>query len=78
MTFERLRAFYIARPFQRFIMHLADGRQVPVEHPEWIMLMPGGRTVYVTQRDETVNVVDLLLVTDLEIKPATASQGAQA
>ena len=36
------------------------------------MAVPSGRTVLVCQPDDTVNIIDLLLVTDLEFKPANA------
>jgi hypothetical protein len=69
MTIEQLRTYRDAQPFQPFIIRLADGRQIPVSHREFIMPSPSGRTVLVYQPDDTLNVVDLLLVTDLEIKP---------
>jgi len=69
MIIEKVRDFYNAQPFQPFVMHLADGRQIPVQHPEFIATAPSGRTVSVYQPDDTLNVVDLLLVTDLEMKP---------
>ncbi len=71
MTIDRLRDAYNAQRFQPFVMHLADGREVPVVHREFIMPVPSGRTVIVVQPDDTVNIVDLLLVTDLELKPST-------
>ena len=71
MTLDRLRDAYNAQPFRPFVMHLADGRQVPVVHREFIMPVPSGRTVIVVQPDDTVNIIDLLLVTDLELKPST-------
>ena len=39
------------------------------------MAAPSGRTILVFQPDETLNIVDLLLVTDLEVKPATNGTG---
>jgi len=71
MTIEQIRNFYHARPFRPFVIHLADGREVPVLHQEFIMAVPSGRTLFVCQPDDTVNVIDLLLVTDLELKPAS-------
>jgi hypothetical protein len=68
MTIERLRTFRDAQPFRPFVMHLADGRAIPVIHREFIMPSPSGRTVSVYQADDTLNVIDLLSVTDLEIK----------
>ena len=71
MTIEQLRNVSNAQPFRPFVIHLADGREVPVHHREFIMTVPSGRTVLVCQPDDTVNIIDLLLVTDLEMKPTT-------
>ncbi len=73
MTIEQLKAAYHERPFRPFIMHLADGRQIAVEHPEFMAAAPSGRTVMVYQPDDTSNIFDLLLVTDLEYKPVANS-----
>lgn len=70
MTIERLRNFYEAQPFQPFVIHLADGREIPVGSPEYMASAPSGRTVIVYQPDDRWNVVDLLLVTDLEVIPS--------
>ncbi len=75
MTIEQLRNFYDAQPFKPFVMHLADGRAIPVVHREFLASAPSGRTVTVYQPDDTLNVVDLLLVTDLEIKPGPTGTG---
>jgi hypothetical protein len=69
MTIEKLRDFYDAKPFQPFTIHLADGRGIKVLHPDFIATAPSGRTVTVYQPDDSLNVIDLLLVTDLEIAP---------
>jgi hypothetical protein len=69
MTSEKLRAIWKAQPFHKFTIHLADGWQIPVEHREFVMVSPSGRTVYVSQPDDSLNIVDLLLVTDLKIRP---------
>ena len=73
MTIEQIRAVYNAQPFQPFTIHLADGRAVPVLHHEFFMAVPSGRTLFVCQPDDTVNIIDLLLVTDLELRPAKAN-----
>jgi hypothetical protein len=68
MTIDQLRTAYEAVPFQSFVMHLADGREIPVHHREFMATSPSGRTVIVYQPDESWSVVDLLLVTELEFK----------
>ena len=80
MTIEQMRSFYNAQPFRSFLVHLADGRAIPVNHREFIMSVPSGRTVIICRPDDTVNVVDLLLVSDLEIKPvgSATNQSVQA
>jgi hypothetical protein len=75
MTIEQIRKVYEAQPFQPFIIHLADGREVPVRHREFIMAAPSGRTIVVALEDGTFDIIDLLLVTDLEIKPQTNGAG---
>jgi hypothetical protein len=75
MTIEQLRAVYNAQPFRPFVMHLADGREIPVQHREFFMTVPTGRTIVVAQPDDTLSIVDLLLVTDLENKPAANGSG---
>jgi len=72
MTTNLLRSTLNAQPFVPFILHLADGRSIPVKHREFAMISPSGRTVAIFQPDDAANFVDLLLVTDLEI-PANGS-----
>lgn len=69
MTIEQVRNFYDAQPFKPFVIHLADGREIPVHGREFMASAPNGRTVIVYQTDSSFNVIDLLLVTDLEVKP---------
>jgi hypothetical protein len=68
MTIDRLKELYDAQPFRPFVIHLADEREVPVRHRNFIMAVPSGRTIFVAQPDDSVNIIDLLLVTDLELK----------
>jgi len=69
MTIEQIRNLYDAQPFAPFVMHLADGRQIAVQHREFMATAPSGRTVIVYQPDDSMSIIDLLLVTELEVKP---------
>jgi len=69
MTVQQLRELWRAEPFQPFTIHLADGRGIRVAHQEFLAMSPSGRTAIVYQPDDSFNVIDLLLVTDLEVKP---------
>jgi hypothetical protein len=73
MNVEQIKAASQAEPFKPFILHLADGRELPVPRREFLYLFPSGRTILVHQPDESFNIVDSLLVTDLEFKSASAN-----
>jgi hypothetical protein len=65
MTTEQIRRLYDAKPFSPFVLHLADSREIPVPHRDFILISPSGRTVVVTHDDNTFEVIDLLLVTSV-------------
>jgi len=68
MTIESIRELYEARPFQPFTIHLADGRRVSVQHPEFLAFAPKARTFVVAQPDGAFKIIDLMLVTELEVR----------
>lgn len=74
MTIDEVRRLFKAQPFAPFTFHLADGRQFPVASREFMALSPVGRTVVVYQPDGMFDVIDLLLVTSLQVRaPANGS-----
>lgn len=75
MMSQQVRTAYAAEPFQPFAVHLADGRQIVVHHREFMASAPNSRTAVVYQPDGSFNIVDLVLVTDLELKPPTPANG---
>ncbi len=76
MTIEQLRNVHQAIPFRPFSIHLADGRVFQVLHREFLSHSPSGRTVVVHQADEGFSVLDLLLVTELEIHASSSDTEA--
>ena len=69
MTLEAFREAINSLPFQPFVIHIADGRSIPVVSREFVMRDPKGRTVLVYQPDGKLSTIDLLLVTELEKQP---------
>jgi hypothetical protein len=67
VTIEKIKELYDAQPFRPFVLHLADGRAIPVHHRDFMMAVPSGRTVIVVQPDDSMNIIHLLLVTDVEL-----------
>jgi hypothetical protein len=63
MNFQKLRQVSRARPFRPFTIHLADGRDLKVSHPELLIFTRDSRTgVLVTAADE-IEIFDVPLVT---------------
>jgi len=75
MTIEQLREMYTARPFRPFRVHLADGRSLEIDHPEFLMFSRSGRTIVVSKTNDTFEIVDLLLVTSLAVLNGHAKSG---
>jgi len=71
MTIEQLRNVHHASPFRPFTLHLADGRSLSVPHRDFLSHSPSGRTVIVYGDDESFSIIDLLLVTRIEVYPPT-------
>jgi hypothetical protein len=67
MTIERLRSLHAARPFRPFTLHMADGGVVRVTHPEALAYGPGGRTIVVFSPNDDLQIIDLLLVSRIEV-----------
>ncbi len=67
MRVDELVRLHKAEPFRPFRIHLADGRHLDVNHPEFLAYAPKGRIAVVMRTDDTFEVVDLMLVTTLEV-----------
>ena len=67
MTVEQLRNVHHAQPFRPFTIRMADGRSFLIRHPDFISHSPSGRTLIVYQDDDNFSILDLLLVTELEV-----------
>jgi hypothetical protein len=64
MTLSKL---HQVRPFQPFSVRLGDGQALRVDHPEMLSYGPKSRLAVVHRRDGSFEIVDLLLVTGLEV-----------
>ena len=73
MTTEQLPKLIKAQPFTPFSIRTADGREIEVKHPEAIAYT-GGRIAVVLGADESVEVIDLLLVPTLRLHAPTSSE----
>jgi hypothetical protein len=67
MTTEQFKTTLHLQPFRPFTIRIADGRAFQVTHPDFVARSPSGRTVIVFQPDESYSVLDLLLMTELQV-----------
>jgi hypothetical protein len=70
MTVERFKQALNNTPFRPFTIFTADGQSIPVVSREFVSLSPSGRTVVVFDPEDRMNILDLLLVTNLQAEPA--------
>ncbi len=70
MMTEQFRATLHQQPFRPFTIRMADGRAFPVGHPDFVAQSQSGRTVIVFQADESYSVLDLLLLSELQVSNA--------
>lgn len=74
MTIEQLRAVQAAKPFRPYKLHLADGDVIDVRHQEFVSTSPSGRTIVVFGEDDAMSIVDLLLVSRIEMTNGVAAK----
>ena len=67
MTIEQFKSALQASPFRPFTIHMADGRVFLVKHRDFVSRSPSGRTIVVHNDDDTFSVLDLLLMSELEM-----------
>ena len=74
MTIEQLRTTHRAAPFQPFTIRMADGRHFAIPHPDFLAFAPAGRTAVIFHPDGSASIVDLLLMTELELSPPMSAR----
>ncbi|MFI5381433.1 MAG: hypothetical protein ACHRHE_19215 [Tepidisphaerales bacterium] len=77
MTVEQLTNVLHAQPFRPFTIHMGDGRAFFVKHQDFISRSLSGRTVIVHGDNDSFAILDLLLMTELEVH-ASGKPGAAA
>ncbi len=76
MDHEEIRKLLRARPFIPFIIHMPEGRTVRVTNSEFALLGPQGRSMFVydTDPDAPFNLLDVRLITRVEVGPPPQAQ----
>lgn len=66
---EQLRTLHQARPFRPFAIHTADGARFPIPHNGFLAYDPEGSTLVAIRPHHTLSILDLDLITELEVLP---------
>jgi hypothetical protein len=74
MTTEHLRNTLHATPFLPFTIRMADGRIFFVSHPDFVWISPSSRIAFIHSPDDSYSIVDLLLMTELEVSSPTKAR----
>ncbi len=80
MTVNELKVAYNRHPFEPFTLYLADGRTIPVHHPEFITVPPSNArtfSVYLPEEDAH-DIIDLLLVVSIKHIEGASNKGSAA
>jgi len=67
MKIVKIREALHAEPFRPFWIHLANGGRLAVTHKDFVAIEPAGREIIVYQRDNTHQIVDVPMITRLEV-----------
>jgi hypothetical protein len=74
MDLNGIREAIRRQPFQPFTIRLADGRSMPVSHPEYIAV--GTRLAIVVAPDDSWSVVEPLLIVSLDYPTPEMKDGS--
>jgi hypothetical protein len=70
MTIERFQSVLHQVPFRPFTIRMADGRSFEVPHPDFVAHAPSGRKIILVHPDDNYSILDLLLMSELEVQSA--------
>lgn len=73
MAIEKFREMIHANPFVPFHVRLADGKSIPVFHPDFASTSQSGRIACIFHgRNDASTFVDMMLVAALEVNPGSS------
>jgi len=72
-TAEQVRKAREQAPFKAFTIYLSDQRRFEIPHPDFLWVMPGGRTIGIADENGAAEIVDLVHVTSLKLNGAKKS-----
>jgi len=75
MRISEIRDMLRKQPFRPFVIHLADGREFPIEHVDFLLFSRSDRSFVVAELEGGYEIIDPMMVTSLSVSEATAEPG---
>ena len=72
LRISEIRDLLRKQPFRPFTIHLADGREFPIEHVDFLLISRSERSFVVAELDGGYEIIDPMMVTSLSVSEATA------
>ncbi len=66
MSVDGIRAVVEKTPFVPFTARMTSGTRIPVPHPDFAILSPSGRRLVVMREDESLEILDTLMIEAIE------------
>ena len=68
MSSDEIKKLLRAVPFQPFTVHLVSDKTFPIPHPDFALLTPTGRTLFVASAgSDAVDILDVPLIARVQI-----------
>ena len=69
----RIRELINAIPFRPFVIHMADGREYRVEHPDFVLASPNNQSLVMIEEPDSdrLHQLSALLMTSIEMASDT-------
>jgi hypothetical protein len=67
MTADQVKKAREQAPFKNFIIYLSDQRRFEIPHPDFLWIIPGGRTIAIADENGAAEIIDLVHVTSLKL-----------
>ncbi len=75
MRISEIREALRKQPFSPFVLHLADGREFPIEHVDFLLISRNERSIVVAGLRGGYEVIDPVMVTSLSVAETSAEPG---
>ncbi len=72
MRISEIRETLRKQPFRPFTIHLAEGREFPIDHVDFLLISRSERSIVVADLQGGYEIIDPVMVTSLSVSESTA------